>query len=285
MAMMLINGQSVSAVSGKTLDVLSPVDGLKFETIPRGEQADVDAAVRAANAALAGPWGKMTALERGRLLMKLGEKVLANHAELSLLEAKDTGKPMTTARTDITVLARYFEYYGTAADKIHGLVLPFLDGYSVNVLREPLGVTAHIIPWNYPAQMMGRSIAPSLAMGNAVVVKPAEDACLSPIRIAELAREVGFPDGVVNVVTGLGEEAGAALSQHPGINFISFTGSNEVGVLVQKAAAQNVIKCVLELGGKSPMWCLQMQTWTAPYPSSRAASLPTRGKHVLQEVV
>jgi len=252
MAKMLINGQSVSAVSGKTLDVLSPVDGLKFETIPRGDAADVDVAVRAANAALEGPWGKMTALERGRLLMKLGEKILDNHTELSLLEAKDTGKPMTTARTDITVLARYFEYYGSAADKIHGLVLPFLDGYSVNVLREPLGVTAHIIPWNYPAQMMGRSIAPSLAMGNAVVVKPAEDACLSPIRIAELAREVGFPDGVVNVVTGLGEEAGAALSHHPGINFISFTGSNEVGVLVQKAAAQNVIKCVLELGGKSP---------------------------------
>jgi aldehyde dehydrogenase (NAD+) len=252
MAKMLINGQSVSAVSGKTLDVLSPVDGLKFETIPRGEAADVDAAVRAANAALDGPWGKMTALERGRLLMKLGEKVLANHTELSLLEAKDTGKPMTTARTDITVLARYFEYYGSATDKIHGLVLPFLDGYNVNVLREPLGVTAHIIPWNYPAQMMGRSIAPALAMGNAVVVKPAEDACLSPIRIAELAREVGFPDGVVNVVTGLGEEAGAALSHHPGINFISFTGSNEVGVLIQKAAAQNVIKCVLELGGKSP---------------------------------
>ncbi len=119
MAKMLINGQSVSAVSGKTLDVLSPVDGLKFETIPRGEAADVDAAVRAANAALDGPWGKMTALERGRLLMKLGEKVLANHAELSLLEAKDTGKPMTTARTDITVLARYFEYYGSADGAQH----------------------------------------------------------------------------------------------------------------------------------------------------------------------
>jgi aldehyde dehydrogenase (NAD+) len=252
MTKMIINGQSVSAVSGKVLDVLSPIDGMKFEEIPRGDSMDVDLAVKAANAALRGPWGKMTALERGRLLMKLGETVLAHHAELSLLEAKDTGKPMTTARTDITVLARYFEFYGSAADKVHGLVLPFLDGYSVNVLREPLGVTAHIIPWNYPAQMMGRSIAPALAMGNAVVVKPAEDACLTPVRIAELARDVGFPDGVVNVVTGLGEEAGAALAEHLGINFISFTGSNEVGVLVQKAAAKNVIKCVLELGGKSP---------------------------------
>jgi aldehyde dehydrogenase (NAD+) len=252
MAKMLINGKSVDAQSGKVLDVLSPVDGQKFDEIPRGEQADVDLAVKAANLALTGAWGNLTALERGRLLMKLGEKVLAHHAELSLLEAKDTGKPMTTAKTDITVLARYFEFYGTGADKVHGQVLPFLDGYTVNVLREPLGVTGHIIPWNYPAQMMGRTIAPALAMGNAVVVKPAEDACLTPIRIAELARDVGFPEGAINVVTGLGEEAGAALAEHPGINFISFTGSNEVGIMVQKAAAKNVIKCVLELGGKSP---------------------------------
>jgi len=251
-AKMFINGKSIDAQSGKTLEVLSPVDGKKFDHIPRGEKADVDLAVSAANHALESAWGKTTALERGRLLVRLGEKVLAHHEELAKLESRDTGKPMTTAKTDITVLARYFEFYGSSADKIHGLVLPFLDGYTVNVLREPLGVTAHIIPWNYPAQMFGRSIAPALAMGNAVVVKPAEDACLTPIRVAELAKEVGFPDGAINVVTGLGEEAGAALSEHPGINFISFTGSNEVGMLVQRAAAKNVIKCVLELGGKSP---------------------------------
>jgi aldehyde dehydrogenase (NAD+) len=252
MAQMLINGLSVGALSGQELDVLSPVDGQKFDVIPRGDRADVDLAVKAAQNALTSAWGRMTALERGRLLHKLGEKVLEHHAELAALEARDTGKPMTTARNDITVLARYFEFYGAGADKVHGMVLPFLDGYTVNVLREPLGVTAHIIPWNYPAQMLGRSIAPALAMGNAVVVKPAEDACLTPIRVAELAREVGFPPGSLNIVTGLGEEAGAALSEHPGINFISFTGSNEVGVLVQKAAAKNVVKCVLELGGKSP---------------------------------
>ena len=252
MAHMFINGQSVGAVSGQVLDVLSPVDGQKFEDIPRGDRADVDAAVRAAQHALTSSWGRMTALDRGRLLTKLGEKVLAHHAELAALEARDTGKPMTTARNDITVLARYFEFYGAGADKVHGSVIPFLDGYTVNVLREPLGVTAHIIPWNYPAQMLGRTIAPALAMGNAVVVKPAEDACLTPIRVAELAREVGFPPGAINIVTGLGEEAGAALAEHPGINFISFTGSNEVGVLVQQAAAKNVVKCVLELGGKSP---------------------------------
>ena len=252
MAKMFIHGESVNAVSGKVLDVLSPIDGKKFDVIPRGDKADVDLAVKAARQALDGAWGKMSALERGRLLMKLGEKVLEHHAELAQLEARDTGKPMTTAKTDITVLARYFEFYGSGADKIHGEVIPFMNGYNVTVLREPLGVTAHIIPWNYPAQMLGRSIAPALAMGNAVVVKPAEDACLSPIRIAELAREVGFPPGAINIVTGLGEEAGAQLAQHPGINFISFTGSNEVGVLVQQAAAKNVIKCVLELGGKSP---------------------------------
>ncbi len=252
MAKMIIGGESKSAVSGQTLPVLSPVDGEVFIDIPRGAAADVDLAVAAARAALGGAWGRFSALERGRLMVRLGQKVLDNAEELALLEARDTGKPMTTARNDMQVLARYFEFYGTAADKVHGEVIPFLNGYQVSLLREPLGVTGHIIPWNYPAQMLGRSIAPALAMGNAVVVKPAEDACLTPLRVAELALEAGLPPGVLNVVTGLGEEAGAALAGHPGINFISFTGSNEVGVLVQQAAARNAVKCVLELGGKSP---------------------------------
>ena len=182
----------------------------------------------------------------------MAQKVVDHADELALLEAKDTGKSMTTARNDMVVLARYFEFYGAAADKVHGEVIPFLNGYQVNLLREPLGVTAHIIPWNYPAQMMGRTIGPALAMGNAAVVKPAEDACLSCLRIAALALEVGFPPGALNVVSGLGEEAGAALASHPDINFISFTGSNEVGVLIQQAAAKHAVKCVLELGGKSP---------------------------------
>lgn len=252
MAKMMIGGESKSAVSGQTLAVLSPADGEVFTDIPRGAAADVDLAVAAARAALGGAWGRLSALERGRLMVRLGQKVLDNAEELALLEARDTGKPMTTARNDMQVLARYFEFYGTAADKVHGEVIPFLNGYQVSLLREPLGVTGHIIPWNYPAQMMGRSVAPALAMGNAVVVKPAEDACLTPLRIAELALEAGLPPGALNVVTGLGEEAGAALAGHPGINFISFTGSNEVGVLVQQAAARNAVKCVLELGGKSP---------------------------------
>ena len=249
---MIIGGKALQALSGKTLDVYSPVDGNVFEQIPRGEAADIDMAVQAARSALDGAWGQLSALERGRLMMKLAQQVTEHAEELALLEAKDTGKPMTTARNDMVVLARYFEYYGSAADKVHGEVIPFLNGYQVNLLREPLGVTAHIIPWNYPAQMMGRSIGPALAMGNAVVVKPAEDACLSCLRIAELALSAGFPPGALNVVSGVGEEAGAALAKHPGINFISFTGSNEVGVLIQQAAALNAVKCVLELGGKSP---------------------------------
>jgi aldehyde dehydrogenase (NAD+) len=249
---MIIGGKTCQAVSGETLEVRSPVDGQVFEHIPRGQAADIDLAVRAARAALSSDWGKLNASERGRLMMKLSHLVTEHGEELALLEAKDTGKPMTTARNDMIVLARYFEFYGGAADKVHGEVIPFLNGYQVNLLREPLGVTAHIIPWNYPAQMMGRSIAPALAMGNAVVVKPAEDACMSCLRIAELALEAGFPAGALNIVSGLGEEAGAALANHPDINFISFTGSNEVGVLVQQAAARHAVKCTLELGGKSP---------------------------------
>ena len=252
MGNMFVDGKWISAASGDSIPVISPVDGEAFDSIARGTAIDVDNAVRAAQRALAGHWGRFTATERGRVLTKLGQKVLDNAEELALLEARDTGKPMTTARNDMQVLARYFEYYGSAADKVHGQVVPFLDGYAVTVLREPLGVTAHIIPWNYPAQMMGRSLAPALAMGNATVLKPAEDACLSTLRVAQLAIEAGFPEGAINIVTGFGHEAGAALAAHPGIDFISFTGSNEVGTLVQQAAAKNAVKCVLELGGKSP---------------------------------
>ncbi|NYT75703.1 aldehyde dehydrogenase family protein [Alcaligenaceae bacterium] len=248
---MIIDGKNTDAIGGQSLQVLSPNDGKAFETIPRGRKADVDLAVKAARQALSGAWGELTALERGRLMIQLGQKILENHEELAQLESRDTGKPISTSRADISALARYFEFYGGGADKVHGQTIPFLNDYAVQLVREPLGVTAHIIPWNYPAQMFGRSAAPALAMGNAIVVKPAEDACLSVLRAAELAQEIGFPPGAINIVTGLGHEAGAALSQHPDINFISFTGSNEVGVLIQQAAAVNAVKCTLELGGKS----------------------------------
>lgn len=263
----LIGGKWQPASDGRTLDMVSPSDGQAFARIARGTRADVDAAVRAARHAFEeGAWGKMTAVERGRLMAKLGEAILAHHEELSQLEARDCGKPLKQARADITAAARYFEYYAGAADKVHGDTIPFLDGYLVTIMREPKGVTGHIIPWNYPAQMFGRSLAPALAMGNAVVMKPAEDACVAPVRIAQLAQEVGFPPGALNVVTGIGEEAGAALSAHPGIDFISFTGSPEVGTLVQKSAAENHIGCTLELGGKSPQIVFEDADFEAAVP-------------------
>jgi aldehyde dehydrogenase (NAD+) len=249
----LVGGSWAPAASGETLDVLAPSDGLAFTRIAAGGKDDIDRAVKAARAAFdGGTWSKLTATERGRLLMRLGEKIADHHDELAAVEAQDTGKPMKQARADIGAAARYFEFYGAAADKVHGETIPFLAGYNVQTQREPFGVTGHIIPWNYPAQMFGRTLAPALAMGNATVLKPAEEACLSSLKIAALAQEVGFPDGAINVVTGLGHVAGAALAEHPGIDFLSFTGSPEVGVLVQIATARNHIGCTLELGGKSP---------------------------------
>jgi aldehyde dehydrogenase (NAD+) len=234
------------------IDVINPCDGKSFTQIDRGNAADIDLAVAAAQRALDGAWGKMTATERGRILMRFGELIVKNAEEVAQIEARDTGKPLSVARADIVAVARYFEYYGGAADKVHGEQIPYMNGYNVNVVRVPHGVTAHIIPWNYPAQMFGRSLAPALAMGNAAVLKPSEDACLSGIRLAELAMEAGLPPGALNVVTGYGHEAGAALTAHTGINFATFTGSPEVGVLVQESTAKNSVPCVLELGGKSP---------------------------------
>ena len=239
--------------SDGTVDVVSPSDGEVFARIARGGADDVDQAVAAARRAFEeGDWGHLTAVERGRMLMRLGELITENADELAALEARDTGKPMSQARADMVAAARYFEYYGAAADKVHGDTIPFMSGYAVTTLREPHGVTGHIIPWNYPAQMFGRTLAPALAMGNATVLKPAEEACLTPLRITALSEQAGFPRGAINVVTGLGEEAGAALATHHDINFLAFTGSPEVGTLVQKAAAEDHIGCVLELGGKSP---------------------------------
>jgi aldehyde dehydrogenase (NAD+) len=249
---LFIGGRWLAARDERTLPVVSPADGEAFDRIARGGAHEIDLAVKAARSALGGAWGKLNATERGRLMIKIGQAILEHHDELARLEARDTGKPMTTARNDITVLARYFEFYGGAADKVHGEVIPFLNGHQVTLQREPLGVTGHIIPWNYPAQMLGRSVAPALAMGNAAVLKPAEDTSLSALRVAEIAAGCGLPEGALNVVTGLGEEAGAALAGHPGIDFVTFTGSNEVGTLVQQAAAKHAVKCVLELGGKSP---------------------------------
>ncbi|MBL8699265.1 MAG: aldehyde dehydrogenase family protein [Alphaproteobacteria bacterium] len=249
---LFIAGDWRAASDGRSIDVVNPSDGEKFTTIARGLAADVDTAVKAARAAAEGAWGRMPAVERGRLLLKLARAVQDNHETIARLESIDTGKPLKQGRGDATALARYFEYYGGAADKLHGDTIPFMDGYTVMTFWEPHGVTGHIIPWNYPSQIFGRSVGASLAVGNACVVKPAEDACLAILKITELAAEVGFPPGALNVVTGYGEEAGAALSSHPGIDHISFTGSPETGALVQIAAAKNNKPVTMELGGKSP---------------------------------
>ncbi|WP_171123052.1 MULTISPECIES: aldehyde dehydrogenase family protein [unclassified Ruegeria] len=248
----LIGGAWVDPTSGSTLPLVNPSDGAEICRIARGEAADIDAAVQAAQSALDGGWGRKTALERGRILTRLGQLVLERVDDLAALEAMDVGKPLTQARADAVALARYCEFYGGAADKVMGDTIPYLEGYTVYTLREPHGVTGHIVPWNYPMQIIGRSVGAALAMGNACVLKPAEEACLTALAFAHLAQEAGLPAGALNVVPGLGAEAGAALSSHPGVHHISFTGSVATGALVQQAAGRNVVPVTLELGGKSP---------------------------------
>lgn len=238
--------------SGRTLDVIDPSDGQAYALIQRSDAQDLDLAVLAARDCLAGAWSRLSAAERGRLLMKLSAKIGEHSQELAAIEQRDCGKPTRQARADAIALARYFEFYAGACDKFHGETIPYQDGYSVMTWREAHGVTGHIIPWNYPMQIFGRSVGGALAAGNACVVKPAEDACLSLLRVAELAAEVGFPAGALNIVTGYGHEVGDALARHAGIDHISFTGSPSVGTLIQQHAAVRHCPVTLELGGKSP---------------------------------
>ncbi len=247
-----IGGQWVPPAEGNYLEIENPSDGSTLGRIPRGTKADIDAAVVAARKALSGQWGKTPAAERGRILARIGRLVLERADELAWIEALDVGKPLKQAKADALALGRYMEFYGGAADKVMGETIPYLDGYTVYTLREPHGVTGHIIPWNYPMQVLGRSVGGALTMGNAVVLKPAEEACLTAIAFAAIAKDAGLPDGALNVVPGLGEEAGAALTSHPDVNHISFTGSVPVGRLIQKSAAENIVPVTLELGGKSP---------------------------------
>ena len=247
-----VGGSWTAPDSGDALPLENPSTGETVGEIARGTGRDVDDAVVAARSALDGAWGRMPAAERGRILLRIGDLVTERLDDLARLEAADVGKPLAQARADAVALARYMEFYGGAADKIHGETIPYLDGYTVYTLREPHGVTGHIIPWNYPMQIVGRSVGAALAMGNAAVLKPAEEACLTALAFAALADQAGLPAGALNVVPGLGEEAGAALASHPGVAHLSFTGSVAVGRQVQAAAAENVVPVTLELGGKSP---------------------------------
>ena len=251
--MNMVDGKPVEALSGARIDVACPSDGKVFASIPASGADDIDRAVKAARRAFEeGPWGRMPAVERGRCLTRLFQLVEKHGEELAALESRDTGKPIRQGKADVAATMRYYEFYGGAGDKIHGDTIPFLSGYTALPLREPHGVVAGIIPWNYPLQILARVAGAALAMGNTLVVKPAEDASLTAVRIAELALEAGIPQGVFNVVTGYGREAGAALSAHAGVDYVTFTGSPLTGTAIQQAAATNNRGVTMELGGKSP---------------------------------
>jgi acyl-CoA reductase-like NAD-dependent aldehyde dehydrogenase len=247
---MFLNGERVAARSGATFDAIDPATAEIFARVALGDKADVDAAVASAQAAMGG-WAGLPPVRRVRILNRLAGLLRERSREFAELESLDVGKPLRQAEDDVAAAAGFFEYFAGVADKVFGSSIPLGTGFVDFTLREPLGVSAQIVPWNYPLRLASRGIAPALACGNAVVAKPAAEAGLSIVRLAELAVEAGVPPGVFNVVTG-GRETGAALASHPGINHITFTGSVPTGIAIMKAAADNVVPVTLELGGKSP---------------------------------
>ncbi|MFT4015128.1 MAG: aldehyde dehydrogenase family protein [Paracoccus sp. (in: a-proteobacteria)] len=246
----IIGGQPV--MTAARIEVIDPAEGTVFAHAARCGADEVDQAVAAARQAYEGGWRLTTAAERARLLLRFSQVITTHAADLAALESRDTGKPLRQAKVDVAFAARYFEYYAHMVEAVFGAVIPAGTDRLTFTLREAHGVTGHVIPWNYPLGIACRTLAPALAAGNCCVLKPAEQAPLSSVRLAELVLEAGFPAGVLNVVPGLGAEAGAALSGHPGIDHISFTGSVPVGRMIATAAAQNLIPAALELGGKSP---------------------------------
>jgi phenylacetaldehyde dehydrogenase len=257
---LFIGGQWREAASGKTFETPDPATGQTLARIAEGDAADVDLAVRAARTAFEdGPWGRMTASDRGRVIWKIGDLILEHAEELAQLESLDNGKPYAVAlAADVPLAADLFHYMAGWATKLEGntinISVPYMPGANFHsyTLREPIGVVGQIIPWNFPLLMAAWKLGPALTTGNTVILKPAEQTPLSALRLAELIAEAGVPDGVVNVITGFGETAGAALAAHPDVDKVAFTGSTEVGRLIVQAAAGNLKKVSLELGGKSP---------------------------------
>jgi phenylacetaldehyde dehydrogenase len=254
--LMLIDGKWVPARSGETFAVEDPATQETIARVPAGDKTDIDAAVAAARRAFdSGPWSRMLPRDRARLVWKLGD-LLEQHAdEFAQLEALDNGKPVTNARNDdVASSIDMFHYMAGWSTRLNGETIPVSkEGHwHAYTLREPVGVVGQIIPWNFPLMMAAWKLAPALAAGCTIVLKPAEQTPLSALRFGELIQEAGFPDGVVNIVTGFGETAGAALSEHPNVDKVAFTGSTEVGKLIVKAAAGNLKRVSLELGGKSP---------------------------------
>lgn len=237
--------------SPETYENIDPATGATLGTVARGTAATIALAVDAARSAQRA-WARTAPVQRADALERFARTVLDNIEELALLESQDTGKPLNQAINDVRVCARYFQFYSRAIDSYYGVQIPLDPSYHVVSTREPYGVIGHILAWNYPMQLFARAVAPAIATGNAVVVKPADETPRTAVRLAELAQSAGIPDGVINVVTGIGAEAGAALADNPGIDHIGFVGSTAVGTLIAQSAARRVVPAVLELGGKSP---------------------------------
>jgi acyl-CoA reductase-like NAD-dependent aldehyde dehydrogenase len=250
---MMIGGRSTEAESGDTFEVIDPATGRELTHVPRGGQADVDAAVAAAREAFDDKrWSGLRPGKRSEILFKVGELIKRNIPELAQIEALDAGKPVSLASGEIWSAGEVFRYYSGWPTKIYGETNPSDDSMFIYSLREPVGVCGGIIPWNFPLVMAAWKVAPALAFGNTVVLKPAEQTPLTALRLAELCGDAGVPDGVVNVVTGFGEEAGQALAQHHDVDKVAFTGSTEVGRKILHASEGNLKRVTLELGGKSP---------------------------------
>jgi aldehyde dehydrogenase (NAD+) len=250
---LFINGRFVDSVSGKTFPAINPATGETICQVAEADKADVDAAVKAARKALeSGPWATMDAVDRGRLLFKLADLVEERAEEFAVLEALNSGKIITDARGDMQGVVNTLRYYAGWADKIEGRTVPVRGNFLSYTLRQPVGVVGQIIPWNFPLLMLAWKWGPALACGNTVVMKLAEQTPLTGMRMAELVKKAGFPDGVVNILNGYGETAGAALVAHPGVDKIAFTGHYETAKIIQKTAADTLKRVTCELGGKSP---------------------------------
>jgi len=250
---MLIGGDWREAQSGKRFRTINPATGDTLLEVAEGDAPDIDLAVQAARRAFEGPWGKMSASERGRALWKLGDLISAKAQELAQLETLDTGKPIwESSKIDVPLTVDVFYYFAGAATKLEGDTIPVSGPYLNYTLREPLGVVGLIVPWNFPLLLAARKVAPALAAGNTVILKPAEETPLTALRLGELALEVGIPPGVLNVVPGFGPTAGASLVAHAGVNGVAFTGETTTGKLIMQNAARSLKKVSLELGGKSP---------------------------------
>jgi aldehyde dehydrogenase (NAD+) len=250
---LFINGRFVDSASGKTFPAINPATGATICQVAEGDKADIDGAVKAARQALeSGPWSTMDAADRGRLLFKLADLVEKEAAELAALESLNSGKTISDSQGDMTGVVNTLRYYAGWADKIEGRTVPVRGSFLSYTLRQPVGVVGQIIPWNFPLLMLAWKWGPALACGNTVVMKPAEQTPLTALRLAELSLEAGIPAGVVNIVNGFGETAGAALVTHPDVDKIAFTGHVDTAKIIQKAAADTLKRTTFELGGKSP---------------------------------